>query len=90
MYSKQQWPLYRKLTSYKPTKFLPEDLAIPDTQTNNETLTDSYMFCFVLFFCLLGPSKASYSEIVIKVSLNFIGIFRPRCDLDVQFSELYS
>ena len=26
----------------------------------------------------------------IKVSFNFIGIFRPRCDLDVQFSELYS
>ena len=26
----------------------------------------------------------------IKVSLNFIGIFRPRFDLDVQFSELYS
>ena len=34
MYSKQQWPLYRKLTSCKPTEFLPEDLAIPDTQTN--------------------------------------------------------
>ena len=26
----------------------------------------------------------------IKVSFNFIGIFRPRCDLDVQFSGLYS
>ena len=34
MYSKQQWPLYRELTSYKPTTFLPEYLAIPDTQTN--------------------------------------------------------
>ena len=30
MYLKQQWPLYRKLTSCKHTKFLPEDLAIPD------------------------------------------------------------
>ena len=27
---------------------------------------------------------------LIQVSFNFIGIFRPRCDLDVQFSELYS
>ena len=34
MYSKQQWPLDRKLTSCKPTEFLPEDFAIPDTQTN--------------------------------------------------------
>ena len=34
MYSKQQWPPYRTPPSYKPTSFLPEGLAIRDTETN--------------------------------------------------------
>jgi len=31
-----------------------------------------------------GPGES------INVSFNFIGIFRPRCNLDMQFSELHS
>ena len=34
---------------------------------------------------LLGYGKRDES---IMVSFNFIGIFRPRCDLNMQFSEL--
>jgi len=26
----------------------------------------------------------------INLSLNFIGMFKPRCNLDMQFSELFS
>ena len=36
-----------------------------------------------------GKNEKNTIHESMKVSFNFIGIFRPKCDLDVQFSELY-
>lgn len=60
------------------------------TVTLNKMLINS----FVVFFCLHRPFVASYFTKLLlaerKGKLPPPEIFRPRCNLHIQFSELYS